>query len=216
MNITKDNIGDVLCRYKDGKRLMITDVGDKVVKFMSESWSQPYNTNEHTFNGTVDYSLDAKTSFLDNLNYARVMDYAEISALQKVLSGDSEQREDGDYMLIAISKQREAFIDKINQQANERKAFLFNRFQQDYTEFKPDEKINFFGAIVEKPAAGDGYIINGKYCDKATGDRILLKQESEIKKAPSFNDLISSAVQRTATKDSDNKTVNNIDLPDRE
>lgn len=203
MNITKEHIGEVLCRYKDGKRLMITDVGDKVVKFMSESWSQPYNTSEQVFNGTVDYSLDAKSSFLENLNYARVLDYAEVSALQKVLSGDAEEKEDGDYMLITLSKQREAFIEKINQQAIERKNFLFNRFLQDFIEFKPNDKIDFYGAVVEKPDSGVGYIIDGKYYEKNEGDKLLINREPEKKNSPSFNDLISSAIHRTGTKIAD-------------
>ena len=215
MNITKANVGDILCRYKDGKRIMITDVGDKVIQFISESSSQPYKTKDKVFNGTLDYSHDAET-FLDNLNFTRVMDYAEASALHKVLSGDAQEKEDGDYMLIAISKQREAFIEKINSQARARKDMLFTSFKQDYQKFNPKDKVVFYGAIVEKPEKDDGYIINGKYYNKNSGELVLLGSDNPVKTAPSFNDLIDSALSRSTAKHKENTKNIDIEFPIRE
>lgn len=217
MLITKDNIGDVLCSYENGKRIMITDVSDHIIKYMTESWSDSYNTNEKSFNGTIDYSLDARLTFMENVNYARVMDYAEISALQKILSGNVADKEDGDYMLITISKQREAFIKKINQQALGRKSFLFKRFKQEFTEMGLDRKINFFGNIVEKSSYNDGYVINGNYYNKEFGESFLFDKDPDLKKVPSFNDLIHSARLRSDNqRNIDSKVIDNITEPERE
>jgi len=217
MLITKDNIGDVLCSYENGKRIMITDVSDHIIKYMTESWSDSYNTNEKSFNGTIDYSLDARLTFMENVNYARVMDYAEISALQKILSGNVADKEDGDYMLITISKQREAFIQKINQQALGRKSFLFKRFKQEFNEMGLDRKINFFGNIVEKSNYNDGYVINGNYYNKEFGESFLFDKDPDLKKVPSFNDLIHSARLRSDNqRNIDSKVIDNITEPERE
>lgn len=217
MIISKNNIGDVLCSYETGKRIMITDVRDHIINFITENWSDPYNTNEKSFNGTVDYSLDARMTFLDNVNYARVMDYAEISALQKVLIGDAREKEDGEYMLITISKQREAFINKIDQQAIGRKSFLLNKFKQDFLELQPDKTINFFGNNVRKPPLEDGYIINGKHYDQFMGEKLLSDKDLDVKKAPSFNDLLTSARQRSGFQNElkSNETISKK-APERE
>ena len=218
LQITKDNVGDIICKYKNGQRILITGVTDGLVYFQNESWGGHYCTDEHFIMGVVDRSPDAQQTFLKNQETATKYDLKEHLALSVIVKTSLIDIEESLKRLVfgkqidaaeqdiaeAKEKQNELY-NEINSKANERREVLLDSFMAELDNLPAGAKAVFYKMSVKKTLSGDGFIIDGNYYDKAAAEKHLLKPE-EKKKSLSFDDLISSAEKRSKAQSNENRT----------
>lgn len=205
MKITKDNIGDVICKYSDGKRIMITGVDSNLIHYKNEAWGGAYCTDQKEINGTVDLSPDSFATFIENQEYAATLDYAESAALTKALTTNNRAEiEEAEAMLTLLLKQKEDFKNKLNLEAEKRKETLVKSFSQDLISMLAGSKTVFFGINVEKPVNKEGVVIDGElHKNDSVKNHLLGIEKTEQKKLPSLNDLLSSASKRSGNQNTD-------------
>lgn len=201
MKLTEKNVGDIIQRYADGERIMITGVSEHTVHFKRESWDGLYSRDneDNAILGSVDRSPESLQSFLNTQTYASVLDAAQMRAFTHAISGDREEAQDGEYSLRLILEQKQALQDRLKEEARGRKEDLVVDFLKDYETFPNGFKTDFFGVAVEKPMDGKGMIIEGELqSENVSLKQVLLNKDRDPNavKRPSFNDLIKDAASR--------------------
>lgn len=204
MKFTEKNIGDIIRRYSDGERIMITGVSDRTIHYKREDWNGLYSCDneENVLLGSIDRSPDSLKLFLSTQTYSTTLDNAKDRAYIHIKSDDRAEILDGENSLRLILEQKKALQEQITKEANERKEALVVDFLKDYEKFPVGFKTDFFGVVVEKPMDGKGIIIEGIHHTENMPSvfikDILLKTEKDQKtvKRPSFNELIKDASQR--------------------
>lgn len=196
MKITKDNIGDVICKYQNGKRIFITEVDDTHVHYLNESLGCRCVTDQFTVMGTKDLSPEAKEDFLDNWNLARALDDAKVSALRQVFSGSLEDKEKADKNFKMVTDFQKDFYNNILNDTHDRKESLLEAFLAEIESIKPGEKMYFYKNRVEKSSIIDGYVVNGIEVDKNEVKYALLAGTKILSRKLSVDELINSAQKR--------------------
>lgn len=204
LQITKDNVGDIICKYQNGKRILITGVTDGLVYYQNESWGGHYCTDEHFIMGVIDRSPDAQKTFLDNQGLVTTYEAAEYSALGDILTGLAEDVEKAEENLAMVKKHQKDLEINIAEKANERREVLLDSFMAELDNLPAGSKAVFYKMSVKKTLSGDGFIIDGNFYDKSAAEKHLLKPE-EKKKALSFDDLINSAEKRSKAQSNESK-----------
>lgn len=196
MIITKDNIGDVICTYKNGKRIMIADVDDTHVYFFKEHFERICCINRFALEGVKDPSPYAVTDFLSHLTFADTLANATKSADKKWFKGSLEDRKIALEKFAKISAQREDFENNLNEDAENRKEMLLDCFLSDIETLQPGEKVFFYKNKVEKAEVIDGYVVNGIEVEKNDIKKALMEGEKVKTRKLSFDEIVNSAKSR--------------------
>lgn len=210
MQITKDNIGDVICKYQNGKRIMITDVDDTHVHYLNESLGCRCITNQFSIVGTVDLSPGAKEEFLNNWNLAKTLEEAKISSLRKMFTGTFEDKERADDNFSMVTDFQKDFYNNISNDSLARKEYLLKMFLIDLKNAEPGQKMFFYKQRIEKPIDSEGYIVNGCPIKKEELKVFLSSNQNQKIKKLSFDELVNSAQKRSEDLSENNRSQNKV------
>lgn len=202
MEITKTNIGDVLCLYQTGVCIRIEDVTDRYVYYQQEYGSH-YAT--HEFGADALRVEDPVRIAAFNRNYAlgHALDSAELAALKTILDGlhTPEEVQDARVTLDKIRMQQKHLHGRLDRELAESTPGkeLADAFASQLYELAAGSHDTLFGHRVENSGSGSGtFSIDGKCFpyDEAVAYLSTVKYTA-VSRKQRLDELISSAHQRT-------------------
>lgn len=115
MQITPDNIGDIICLNNRSGYLQIEFVDDELVQFCHENGSR-FASFSHEIDGSVVQEPERIQQFQANASLGTVLHNAEFSAIRSLINGTSthEQRRDANAVLLSVKELQQHMSDRLN------------------------------------------------------------------------------------------------------
>lgn len=201
MQITKENIGDVLCLYQTGTCIRIEDVTDRYVYYQQEYGSH-YATHEFAADALRIEDPVRIAEFNRNYELGHALESAELAALKTILDGrhTPEEIQDADIALDGIRAQQKHFHKRLDCERSERTPGLklANAFASQLYEMGTGSHDTFFGHRVENCSSFSGAIsVDGDQFSYEDGiAHLSAVRYQPIPQKQRLDELISSANQR--------------------
>lgn len=201
MQITKENIGDVLCLYQTGTCIRIEDVTDRYVYYQQEYGSR-YATHEFTADALRVEDSVRIAAFTRNYELGHALEAAELAALKTILDGlhTPEEVQDADVTLDDIRSQQKYLHERLDRKRAESTPGpkLAKAFASQLYEMGTGSHDTFFGHRVENCGSFNGaFSIDGKRFSYGDGVAHLSTVRCQpIPQKQRLDELISSANQR--------------------
>ena len=216
MVVTKEQIGNVFCRYDNGERFIVNNVSDDLMFYQRENGVREC-VSVHSVNGGVARDPARVEAFHTNLALARVLEGAEKAARNRLSSHkyDELERREASRVLSMVGEQRVAMDDRLKSERQTVKAGadLAGQFLDDLSRTAPGTTAVFFGATVKHC----GHVsftpfyhvfhVNGEPGISAYEATSALSELTAEKPnlTPSFENLLASAKNRAAQKEEQSK-----------
>lgn len=122
MNISKDNIGDIIV-LETGNRILIENVDDKYITYRNENGGK-YATDEYNINGYVERDPEKTKIFHRHCEVGKFLRAAETSAFNKIFSAYSSQEDlaEAGSVLKSVRNHQSALVARIREENNGRQA----------------------------------------------------------------------------------------------
>lgn len=216
MKITKDHIGDVICIFSTGQRMLVTDISDQYFSYDLEN-GLSFLAKGFSVQGGVERAAQRVKSFHSNHDLAKALDAAELAALRRLDPSreDVEERAEASEVLSVADKQRTALKARMQKERETMKAgteladqFL-NVLQQDAS-----HSGDFFGVSASFSDTDGTYLIDGKSVRSREEALLWLSGLTIARpKAASLESVLATANERAINQDR-NKTSRSPE-PDR-
>lgn len=214
MNITPENVGDILCYYETGKRIRIQEVSDNFVFFKSET-GETFTMRDFSADVLPEKDADRISRFEANIRIGEALNLSEKKALSVIAAGNavsSQEREDAERVLKVVDEQRDNITKRLNLELEQNpigkglaEAFMSNLYEQG-----TGSHDTILGHRVENISQHSGlFKIDGKMCDYATAVSVLsqLKKASTQERKPGIDSIIKSAASRQSESKQSNKIM---------
>ena len=203
MVVTKDYIGDVICRFDNGERFVINHISDNLLFYQSESGARGCMA-AHSVDGGVERDPERIESFRKNVAFANVLEAAENAARRRFAPGQGDALDlmESDRVLDVTKEQRSTYLARLQEERQTVRpgAELAGQFLDSLHVERPGCSATFFGVtVLHQNEAEPSFCINGGVYSREDAAAYLsdvtLNREE---RATSFSDLISSAQHRAA------------------
>lgn len=166
MQITKENIGDVLCLYQTGTCIRIEDVTDRYIYYQQEYGSR-YATHEFAADALRVEDPARIAAFDRNYELGHALESAELAALKTILDGlhTPEEVQEADVTLNSIRAQQEHLHERLDREraASTPGPELARAFAAQLYEMGTGSHDTLFGHKVENCSGFSGtFCIDGK------------------------------------------------------
>lgn len=103
MQITADNVGDIIQMIPQGSLIQIESVTERYVHYRQENGAR-YASFNHELEGQIIFDQDRIQAFYDNYALGSALQKAELSAIRKLLDahGTHEQHRDANAVLKSV------------------------------------------------------------------------------------------------------------------
>lgn len=114
MQITADNVGDIIQMMPQGNLIQIEAVNEEFVHYRQETGDR-YASCNHELEGQVIVDQDRIQAFYDNYALGSALQKAELSAIRKLLDahGTHEQHRDANAVLASVKGMQEKLSQRI-------------------------------------------------------------------------------------------------------
>lgn len=204
MQITKENIGDVLCLYQTGTCIRIEDVTDRYIYYQQEYGSH-YATHEFVADALRITDGARIAAFDRNYELGHALESAELAALKTILDGlhTPEEVQNADVTLNSIRAQQKYLHERLDRELSERTPGpeLARAFAAQLYELGNGSHDTLFGHKVENCSGWTGSLsVDGKRFsyDDAVAYMSTVKH-LKVPRKQRLDELISSAHQRINT-----------------
>lgn len=201
MQITKENIGEVLCLYQTGACIRIEGITDRYIYYQQEYGSR-YATHEFTADALPVTDSVRIADFNRNYELGHALESAQLAALKTILDGlhTPEEVQDAHVTLDCIRAQQKNLHERIDRELSENAPGwdLANAFVSQLHEMGVGSQDTLFGHCVRNCGEITGtFTVDGKYFPYETAVSYLSSVEYQpIPQKQRLDELISSANQR--------------------
>lgn len=201
MQITKENIGDVLCLYQTGTCIRIEDVTDRYIYYQQEYGSR-YATHEFAADALRIEDPARIAAFDRNYELGHALESAELAALKTILDGlhTPEEVQEADVTLNSIRAQQKHLHERLDREraASTPGPELARAFAAQLYEMGTGSHDTLFGHRVENRSGFSGTIsVDGKQFSYEAGAAYLSSVRYQpVSQKQRLDELISTAKER--------------------
>lgn len=202
MQITKENIGAVLCLYQTGECIRIEDVKDRLIHYQREYGSN-YTTHEFTADALPVTDPTRIADFNRNYEFGHALESAELAARKTILDGlhTPEEVRDAQITLNHIQAQQKHFHARLDRDLSRRHPGpeLARAFATQLYNMGEGAHDTLFGHDVENCRGhfGDFFTDNKRFYFLEAVSYLSYVNFIEIPQKSRLDELISSAKERT-------------------
>lgn len=201
MQITKENIGDVLCLYQMGTCIRIEDVTDRYIYYQQE-YGARYATHEFSADALPVTDTARIAVFERNYELGHALDSAELGAMRTILDGlhTQEEVQDARVTLESVRAQQKYLHERLDREraGSTPGQDLANAFVSQLHEMGVGSQDMLFGHCVRNCGEITGtFKVDGKWFPYETAVSYLSSVEHRsVPRKQRLDEIISSANQR--------------------